>query len=132
MKLKNSKNQYPKVEIKGQLFVESAYSTYGFIYEAPKMYAWAKYKKYKEFDFPLCCLTITDCPFKIHNFKDFLEDCKRVEDASLEYPILLDPDGYICDGWHRAAKAMLLGKTTIRAIKLEELPEPSRKEEDNN
>lgn len=53
----------------------------------------------------------------------FIYHYKRVEKADLSYPILLDDRGYICDGWHRVAKAILEGRTTIKAKRLLFMPE---------
>ena len=33
--------------------------------------------------------------------------------------------GTICDGWHRVVKTILKGETTIKAIRIEEMPDPS-------
>lgn len=57
----------------------------------------------------------------------FLYHFKRVEKADLSFPIILDSDGYICDGWHRVAKAILEGRTTIKAKRLFVMPEPYKK-----
>lgn len=49
---------------------------------------------------------------------------KRVQDASLDYPIILDEEGFIMDGWHRVAKALLEGRETIKAVRFEKTPNP--------
>ena len=51
---------------------------------------------------------------------------KRVNQCSLEYPIILDEVGQIADGYHRLCKAILEGKETIKAIRLLEMPAPDR------
>lgn len=56
----------------------------------------------------------------------FLYQAKRVLDADLSYPIIQAPDGWIMDGLHRVAKAILEGKTTIKAVRLPVLPNPDR------
>lgn len=63
-----------------------------------------------------------------HSFGDgtvdsFIYHSKRMENANLEYPIILDTTGYICDGWHRIAKAILLGYTKIKAKRLLIMPD---------
>ena len=40
------------------------------------------------------------------------------------YPVILGPDNRVMDGMHRIARALLEGKTTIRAVRLRQLPEP--------
>lgn len=57
------------------------------------------------------------------------EHVKRVNETSLEYPILLDPDGFIVDGWHRVVKALVEGVETIKAVRFEVMPNRDGKEE---
>ena len=54
----------------------------------------------------------------------FVRHMKGVMDADLQYPIILDEDGYIMDGRHRVAKALLEGKETIKYVRFEETPDP--------
>ena len=56
----------------------------------------------------------------------FLFQAKRVSEADLSHPIIQAPDGWIMDGCHRIAKAILEGRTTIKAVRLPVLPEPDR------
>lgn len=49
---------------------------------------------------------------------------KRVLNANLDYPIILDEEGFIMDGWHRVAKALLEGRGTIKAVRFEKTPPP--------
>lgn len=53
----------------------------------------------------------------------FLSHMKRVNDADLSYPIILTPEGYICDGWHRLCKAILNGDRYIQAVRLKNMPD---------
>lgn len=55
-----------------------------------------------------------------------VEHLQRIESADLDDPIILSPDGYVVDGMHRVAKAFLLGRATIPAVRLREYPEPDR------
>lgn len=52
---------------------------------------------------------------------------ERVMKADLRHPILLNPSGDICDGWHRLLKAYITGKKTIK-VKLfyPAMPKPCR------
>lgn len=76
------------------------------------------------FDLPLCGIDIGIMPWGEQTIKSFVYHSKRVELADLNYPIILDDTGYPCDGWHRIAKAILLGKTTIKAKRLIVMPDP--------
>ncbi len=49
------------------------------------------------------------------NFRSFISHIKCVNDADLKYPILLNENNVIMDGKHRLAKAILLGRKTIKA-----------------
>lgn len=79
----------------------------------------------EEFDLHLMSLDIDKYPwnFKEWNFNSFLYHCNRMNNTDLKYPVLLTPDGYICDGWHRLAKATLEGKETIKAKRFKVMPE---------
>ena len=56
--------------------------------------------------------------------KSLVEHMKLINEASLDYPILLSSDGRVMDGMHRVAKALLQGETKIKAKKFEEQIEP--------
>lgn len=47
---------------------------------------------------------------------------KRVQQADLDCPIILDESGFVMDGWHRIAKALLEGRETIKAVRFKETP----------
>lgn len=77
----------------------------------------------EEFDLPLYAVNMNHAICQ-NTLTSFLYHLKRVQKADLSYPIILDSDGYICDGWHRVAKAILEGRTTIKAKRLLIMPEP--------
>jgi hypothetical protein len=52
------------------------------------------------------------------------EHVRRVQEADLSYPVILGPGNRVMDGMHRVARALLEGRTGIRARRLKELPEP--------
>jgi len=49
---------------------------------------------------------------------------KLIEEADLSFPIILSSSGAIMDGRHRLAKAALLGRTEIEAVRFQQDPEP--------
>lgn len=53
-----------------------------------------------------------------------VEHFRLLQDVDPSYPIILGPDNRVMDGMHRIAKALLQEKTTIRAVRLQELPDP--------
>lgn len=117
----------PTLDIEGIAFHESYYSTRGNTYDAPTLVAFAKHKNYKTFDLPLVGIDISHMPFSTTTFGQFLYHLKRVNDTNLDYPVILDDEGVICDGWHRVAKAYLEGRPTVKAIRLLEMPDASGK-----
>ena len=78
------------------------------------------------FDFPLCALDMSNKPWTMANFMWILYHVERINKADLSYPIILTPEGIVCDGWHRIAKAVLNGNTTIKAVRLISMPEADR------
>lgn len=50
--------------------------------------------------------------------------CRRMLDADLSVPVILNADGRIMDGVHRLARAMLEGHETIKAVRFAEMPPP--------
>ena len=80
-------------------------------------------KDIESFKMPLECVPIGDKPWKNITTKLFAYHMKRVQDADLTYPITLDDEGYICDGWHRVVKAILNGDKFIMAKRLIVMPD---------
>jgi len=56
--------------------------------------------------------------------RQVIEHMQLVEAADLQYPIILCPQRRVMDGMHRVAKALLLGKSDVAAVRLPELPSP--------
>lgn len=49
---------------------------------------------------------------------------KRIFEADLSYPIILNADGSIMDGAHRVARALVEDRPRIRAVRFESQPPP--------
>ena len=58
--------------------------------------------------------------------RELVMHMKAVQDADLDFPIILDEDGELMDGRHRLMKAMLTGAETIKAVRFDENPPPFR------
>lgn len=58
--------------------------------------------------------------------REVAEHARRIENASFEHPIILSAEGNLLDGFHRVAKAYLLGMTEIAAVQFVNDPEPDR------
>src|SRR6185436_10023088 len=58
--------------------------------------------------------------------REVADHARRIYEADLSHPILLSAEGHLLDGFHRVAKAYLLGHTEIAALQFEHNPEPDR------
>ncbi len=56
--------------------------------------------------------------------QQIMEHFQLVQDADLNYPIILCAEGRVMDGMHRIAKACLLKQEHILAVQFEQTPEP--------
>ncbi|MBE9582801.1 MAG: hypothetical protein IMF18_14465 [Proteobacteria bacterium] len=76
------------------------------------------------FELPLCGINLATTVWESGDLKikDFAKHWKRANDADLSYPVILDDDGFIMDGWHRVAKALFLGLSTIKAVRFDKTP----------
>ena len=71
-----------------------------------------------------------ECSWNIHTLLDFANEIRNINEVSLDYPIILDINGYILDGAHRVVKAYLEGKDIdIVYLGDDEWPEPDYDEE---
>ncbi len=61
---------------------------------------------------------------KMTTLREIARNCRRINDTSLEKPIILNADGSLMDGGHRLCKALLEGKRTIMAVQFTTMPEP--------
>lgn len=114
----------------GPINIETPFSGLGRFHDGKKVWLvtslihHTKKQELKAFNLPLCGInlatTVWGAGLKI---KDFAKHLKRTMDADLCYPIILDDDGFIMDGWHRIAKALFLGHSTIRAVRFDVTPD---------
>ena len=58
--------------------------------------------------------------------REMVMHMRAVTGADLSRPIILDEDGELMDGRHRLMKAMLLGDSTIKAVRFDENPSPDK------
>lgn len=81
------------------------------------------------FDCPLAALHLSGEIWSGSNMHALAWHCRRVKNADLDEPILLDWNGAIADGRHRVIKALALGKRTIKARRLMWKPDPCGRDE---
>ena len=70
-----------------------------------------------------------DAPFSseyddVLTWRSVAEHASLIHAADLNFPIILSRDGSVMDGMHRVAKAVLLGRTTIKAVQFTDDPAP--------
>jgi hypothetical protein len=53
-----------------------------------------------------------------------MEHARMINEADLDFPIILASDGRVMDGMHRVLKAVLNGRRDIEAVRFERDPEP--------
>lgn len=83
-----------------------------------------KAKDLPVFDMPMQCLNIYDLQPDVSSMLEFVKQVNTVMKADLKYPIILDEDGYVMDGRHRIAKALLTRKAFIKAVRFRNTPPP--------
>lgn len=76
------------------------------------------------FELPLCGINLATTCWESGDLKikNFAKHWKRANETDLNYPVILDDDGFIMDGWHRVAKALFLGLSTIKAVRFDKTP----------
>lgn len=76
----------------------------------------------KAFKMPIKHLNIYNLYPEINTTIGFVDHVKRVNSADLSCPIILDDEGYVMDGRHRIAKALMKEKKNILAVRFEKTP----------
>lgn len=83
------------------------------------------------FDCPLAAIDLSSCLWKNHTMSDLAFHIRRVMRSDLQVPILLDWEGGVADGRHRILKALVLGRRTIKARRMQWKPIPCRVDKDS-
>lgn len=89
-------------------------------------------KDLPQYDLQLSAIDLNVQPWNFNSIDGFIYHAKRIENANFDHPIIQAPWGYIIDRWHRVAKAILEGRTTIKAVRLNVMPEPDKIDEGSN
>lgn len=115
-----------KVELEGCKLIDSSFeSRDGRSWNALTLIEASK--ELEIFEMPLACIDIGVSAWSgVTTMKGFAEHAKRIQDTDLQYPILLNDEGYCCDGWHRIIKAILEGRETIKAKRFVKMPDCDR------
>jgi hypothetical protein len=81
-------------------------------------------------DVPLDSISEVDTVYWFHGENDLptvrnvITHARLIRDVDPSFPVILGGDGRVMDGMHRIARALLDGRSTIRAVRFETLPEP--------
>lgn len=75
-------------------------------------------KDLEPFDCPLAALDLSNETWSGCDLSHLPFHVKKVMDADLSKPIILSWNGAIADGRHRIIKAIVEGKTTIKAVRM--------------
>jgi len=78
----------------------------------------------KSFKIPMQCFNVSDLFPTVETTTQFAEHVKKVNDADLDYPIILDDEGFVMDGRHRVIKAIIEKRKYITAVRFDETPTP--------
>jgi hypothetical protein len=86
-------------------------------------------KQFPRIQIPLTSIRELEEPFcsehdKTLTWRVVVEHLRLIQAADLSFAIILSADGRVMDGMHRVAKAVLLGRSTIEAVRFANDPEP--------
>ena len=112
---------YPAVKIDGCFVADNTYSADGKVWTVTNLIARAK--DLESFDLPLAAIySGTEVWTPVGSAYGIAHHVRRALDVNTEYPIILCQQGFIMDGWHRVLRALIDGKTTIKAVRFAETP----------
>ena len=115
--------KYPKIKIENTHISENKFVQKGKVWTVPNLLTEVKKAKLEPFDLPLSCIDIGVNIFDaIDTPKELADHIKRCEKTSLEYPVIMNEDGLIMDGWHRIVKALVAGLSSVKAVRFEKNP----------
>ena len=80
------------------------------------------------FDMPIAGIDLDQCPWQGCNMFELAFHVGLCMDADLSKPIILDWNGSVADGRHRIIKAIVQGRRTIKAVRLQHKLTPDRED----
>ncbi len=112
---------YPAVKIDGCFVADNTYSSDGKVWTVTNLIA--RSKDLEPFDLPLAAIySGSEVWAPVGSAYGIAHHVRRALDVNTEYPIILCQQGFIMDGWHRVLRALIDGKTTIKAVRFAETP----------
>lgn len=112
----------PKVSIKKSQPLQEYYQADKYRYSVARLIDAAN--GCEVFEMPLAGLDLDYRIWRESNMLELALHVEKVMDADLSKPIILDWNGCLADGRHRVIKALIEGRRTIKAVRLEVELEP--------
>lgn len=113
----------PIIDIGNFDFGESRYQRGEQYWMASTLYRACMDQCLDPFELPLAAIDLSVLHFSVKTTDEFIWQMKRCRDCDTDIPIILDDMGQIADGTHRICKAILDGKSTILAYRLQTMPD---------
>lgn len=112
---------YPAVKIDGCFVADNTYSSDGKVWTVTNLIARAM--NLEPFDLPLAAIySGSEVWTPVGSAYGIAHHVRRALDVDTSHPIILCQQGFIMDGWHRVLRALIDGKTTIKAVRFAETP----------
>lgn len=109
-------SKFPAVQIAGVRVEENTFSHGEKVWCVPNLIARAK--DLVPFDLPLAAVYIgSEVWTPEGSVAGVASHMRRALDVDTSYPVILDAEGFIMDGWHRVLRALIDGATTIKAVR---------------
>lgn len=85
-------------------------------------------KDLEVYDLPVYALDLDAYPWDERmSVANFVDHAHRMRNAGC-WPVIISPDGEVLNGWHRIAHAVINGRTSVTAVRLETMPPPDRED----
>lgn len=111
----------PVVKIDGCFVADNTFTDNGKVWIITNLIARAK--DLIPFDLPLAAIyTGTEVWTPTGSAYGMAHHMRRALDVDTSYPVILDEQGFIMDGWHRVLRALIDGKATIKAVRFDKTP----------
>lgn len=121
----NRKKPYKPVRFAEHTPLEGYYNDgHGNLYSVARLVDMCK--DLEPFDAPLQSFDLSSPIWSDYSIFDLAFHIKAVNEADLDYPIILDWNGSIADGRHRLIKALTLGHSTIKCVRMYWKPEADK------
>lgn len=117
-------SEYPVVQLASLNFEESRYRRGNKYWYATTLLRAVKDQELETFDYPVAVYDMSNKYFSLENMDDFCWQVRRTLAADYEIPIILDDLGQVADGNHRLCHAIVDGVATVKAYRLQTMPEP--------